>query len=52
MLTTNAVYLRAVADALEHEVGDRRDEPEGIATVTLSVTLVRALIAALRHETD
>lgn len=51
MLTTNAIYLRAFADALEHEMGKRLDEPEGSATITLSVTLAKELVAALRRET-
>jgi hypothetical protein len=50
VLTTNAIYLRALADALEHEIAGRLDEPEGTATVTLSVTLAKELIAALRCE--
>lgn len=43
-----------LADALEREIkgeiGDRLDEPEGSQTVTMSVTLVREIIQALRGE--
>jgi len=50
MMTTARLAARVLADALEKECSGRHDEPEGSQTVTMSVTLVREIVKALRGE--
>jgi len=52
VLTTNRMIALQLAEALEREVRDRVDEPEGAATMTMSVTFVREIIKALRGGED
>lgn len=50
MMTTARLAAHVLADALEREVDNRFDIPEGTATITMSVTLAREIIQALREE--
>lgn len=48
MMTTTRLAARVLAAALEDEVLGMHDVPEGTVTITISATLVREIITALR----
>lgn len=51
MLTSDRMFLLALADALERECAELpADVPEGSATVTISKTLCKDIIAAVRRD--